>query len=257
MGGCLFYRTLDEFTNSSERIEKRDLDYAPLSECTYPAQTEPGLLRQKVPVNQAAVAPASVASSEEMLVSSPFTLPDISHLEVSLSQPLSSNIRGCGVFNNYLFRQDPSTGHLSLVPVQVRAPDSLLGLDINLSLIPQPLQELITAPEITDAPFINRLNVPVRPEPQDYSPLSSYFNGSALVSDSVPRASNGQTNHKMTQGENLSPPVSISSTVLPPLQEVIDLLKGEFSLDAYVDNEQEDIAMGMYLQVTVIYVSLS
>uniref|UniRef100_A0A7N6A0M2 Kinase non-catalytic C-lobe domain containing 1 n=2 Tax=Anabas testudineus TaxID=64144 RepID=A0A7N6A0M2_ANATE len=245
--GAVVEGTLDEFTNSSERIEERDLDYAPLSECTYPAQTEPGLLRQKVPVNQAAVAPASVASSEEMLVSSPFTLPDISHLEVSLSQPLSSNIRGCGVFNNYLFRQDPSTGHLSLVPVQVRAPDSLLGLDINLSLIPQPLQELITAPEITDAPFINRLNVPVRPEPQDYSPLSSYFNGSALVSDSVPRASNGQTNHKMTQGENLSPPVSISSTVLPPLQEVIDLLKGEFSLDAYVDNEQEDIAMGEYI----------
>lgn len=249
--GCLFHRSLDEFTNSSEHIEERDLDYVSLSEYTYAAQSENHLRTQQLPINQAIVATTSATSSENMLVSSPFTIPDISHLEVSLSQPLSANINSCGVFNNYLFRQDPTTGHLSLVPVQVRAPDSLLGLDINLSLIPQPLQELITVPESTDGPFINCLNVPERPESQDYSPPSSYFNGSSFICDrhSVPRAYNGQTNHKMTQGDNQSPPVSISSKVLPALQEVIDLLKGQFSLDGYLDNEQEDIAMGMYLQI--------
>lgn len=245
---CSFYRTLDEFTKSSERVEERDLDYASLSEYTYLSQTESNLRTQKLEINQTVVATTSTASS------SPFTFPDISHLEVSLSQPLSSSLNGRGVFNNYLFRQDPKTGHLSLVPVQVRAPDSLLGLDINLSLIPQPLQELITVQENTDGPFINYLNEPARPESQDYSPLSSYFNGSSVISErhSVPRAYNGQTHHNMTQGQNQSPSESISSKVLPALQEVIDLLKGEFSLDGYLENEQEDIAMGMYLQMTVI-----
>lgn len=237
---CLFYRSLDEFTGSSEHIEERDL-----TEYTFSAQSEPHLHTQHL------IAPPLAASSRKMLVSSPLTIPDISHVEVSLSQPPSANINGCGVFNNYLFCQDRTTGHISLVPVQVRAPDSLLGLDINLSLIPQPLQELITVPESTDGPFINCLNAPETPEFPGYSPQPPYFNGSSFISDrhSVPQAYNGQTNHKMTQGDNQSPPVSISSKVLPALQEVIDLLKGEFSLNGYLDNEQEDLAMGMYLQM--------
>lgn len=248
---CLFYRTLDEFTESSEHIEERGLNFTSHSEYPYPTQTEPNLHKQELPVNQAVVTTTSTTSSDKTLVNSASTLPDISCLEVSLPPPLSTNLNGCGVFNNYLFRQDPTTGHLSLVPVQVRAPESLLGLDINLSLVPQPLQGLITVPESTDGPFINCLNVPVSSEQQDYGPPSSYFNGSSVIPDSslehsVPRAYNGQTNPG-TQGENQSPSESISPKIHHALQEVIDLLKGEFSLDGYLDNGHEDIAMGMYL----------
>lgn len=243
---CLFYRTVDGFTTSSGQVGERDFDFTSHSEYPYP--TEPNLHTQELPVNQAAV---TTASSDKMLVNSTFTLPDISSFEVSLPQPLSTNLNGCGVFNNYLFRQDPTTGHLSLVPVQVRAPESLLGLDINLSLVPQPLQGLITVPENSDGPSVNSVNVPVRPEPQDYSPPSPYFKGSSIDSDSplehsTPMAYNGQTNQG-TQGENQSPSESISPKVHPALQEVIDLLKGEFSLDGYLDNGHEDISMGMYL----------
>lgn len=236
---------MDGFTNSTEHIEERGLDFTPHSEYPHPTRTDPNLHPhpQELPVNQALV---TTTSSDKMLANSTSTLPDISRLEVSLPPPLSTNLNGCGVFNNYLFRQDPTTGHLSLVPVQVRAPESLLGLDINLSLVPQPLQGLITAPESTDGPFINCLNAPVRPEPQDYGPPSSYFKGGSIISDSppehrVPRAYNGQTDPG-TQGEEQS-----ASKVHPALQEVIDLLKGEFSLDGYMDNGHEDIAMGMDL----------
>lgn len=245
---CLFYRTLDEFTKSNEHIEERGFNFTSHSEYPYPTQTEPTLHTQELPVNQAVV---TTTSSDKTPINSASTLPDISCLEVSLPPPLSTNLNGCGVFNNYLFRQDPTTGHLSLVPVQVRAPESLLGLDINLSLVPQPLQGLITVPESTDGPFINCLNVPVSPEHQDYGPPSSYFNGSSVISDSplehsVPRAYNGQTN-PATQGENRPPSECISPKVHRALQEVIDLLKGEFSFDGYLDNGHEDIAMGMYL----------
>lgn len=134
------------------------------------------------------------------------------------------------------------------MPVQVRAPESVLGLDINLSLVPQPLQGLITVPEASDGPFINCMNLPVR---QEYGPSSSCFKGSSIISDSpleqsVSRAYNGRTNPG-TQGQNQSPSESLSPKVHPALQEVIDLLKGEFSLDGYLDNGHEDIAMGMYL----------
>ncbi|XP_074502963.1 kinase non-catalytic C-lobe domain-containing protein 1 isoform X1 [Sebastes fasciatus] len=230
-------RAAIEGTKSGEHVEERGLDFTSHSEYLYPTQTEPNLHIQESPVNEAVVTTTSSDNSTS-------TLPDITCLEVSL--PPSLSVSGCGVFNNYLFRQDPSTGHLSLVPVQVRAPESLLGLDINLSLVPQPLQGLITVPESTDGPFINCLNGPVRPGPRDYSPPSSYFNGSSIISDSslehsVPRAYNGQANPG-TREENQSP--SESPKVHPALQEVIDLLKGEFSLDGYLDNGHEDIAMG-------------
>ncbi len=215
------------------------------SEDYYPTPTEPDLHTQEIPVNQAFV---TTTSSDKMVVNSTSTHPDISCFEVSVPQQLSTNLNGCGVFNNYLFRQDPTTGHLSLVPVQVRAPESLLGLDINLSLVPQPLQGLISAQENSDSPFINCLNVPVRPEAQDYGPPSSYFNGSSIISDSPLEHSSyyGQTTPG-PQGEKQSPSEPISPKVHPALQEVIDLLKGEFSLDGYLDNGHEDIAMGMYL----------
>lgn len=245
----MVYRTVDGFKKSSEPMEERglDLDFTAHSGDPYSTQTEPSLHTEELgPVNQ-------VVINKTLPVNSISTLPNISCLEVSLPPPLSSNLNG--VFNNYLFRQDPATGHLSLVPVQVRAPESLLGLDINLLLVPKSLQGLITVPESTDGPFINCQTVPGRPEPQEYGPLSSYFNGTSIISDSslehnVPRAYDGQTNVG-TQGENQPPSGSNSPKVHPALQEVIDLLKGEFSLDGYLDNGNKDVAMGMYLWIMV------
>ncbi|XP_068582800.1 kinase non-catalytic C-lobe domain-containing protein 1 isoform X2 [Cebidichthys violaceus] len=236
-----------EGTKSSEHMEERGLDIPPHVHSDYPcpAQTEPDLHTQELPVHQTVI---TTTSGDKLRVNSPSTLPDISCLEVSLPPPLSADLGGRGVFNNYLFRQDPTTGRLSLVPVQVRAPESLLGLDINLSLVPQPLQGLITGPESADGPFINCLNAPVGPGPRECGPPSSYFNGSSIISDSplesgVPRACHGQTN-SVTQGENQPPSESISPKVHPALREVIELLSGEFSLDGHLDNGHEDIAMG-------------
>ncbi|XP_040905822.1 kinase non-catalytic C-lobe domain-containing protein 1 [Toxotes jaculatrix] len=244
--GAAIEGTVDGFSETREHIEERD-DFTSHSE--YP-QAEPSLHTEELPVNQTIITTTPTTSSNKIPVNSSSSLPNISCLEVSLPQPLSTNLNGCGVFNNYLFCQDPITGHLSLVPVQVRAPESLLGLDINLSLVPQPLQGLITVPEDADGPFINCLNSPVRPETQEYDP-SSNFSGSSIISDSplgqsVPRAYNGQTNPG-AQSESQSPSESVCPKVHPALQEVIDLLKGEFSLDGYLDNGHEDVAMGEYI----------
>ncbi|XP_075330809.1 kinase non-catalytic C-lobe domain-containing protein 1 isoform X2 [Odontesthes bonariensis] len=230
--------TADGFTKSSDHVMENRLPFPAPPEC--PRQTQPSV--QPLTDCQTLVA-ASATSSNEMRVDSPSA-----RLEVSLPLPLSANLNGCGIFNNYLFRQDPTTGHLSLVPVQVRAPESLLGLDINLSLVPQPLQELITVPESNDGLFIDCLKVPVTAGALKYDSPSSNFSSSSIISDSslehnVHRAYNEQTNPK-TRGESQFVSKSAPPKVHPALQEVIDLLKGEFSLSGYLDNGHEDIAMG-------------
>lgn len=212
---------MERFTESIEPIVERDYPY--------PAHVEPN------PVNQDNIAITASDDSTAML-------PDISCLKSP--ELLSSNFNGCAVFNNYLFHQDPRTGHLSLVPVQVRAPQSLPGLDINLSLVPQPFQGLIPVP---DNPNMNGLNVPVKPKPQDYVTPLSCFKGSSIISNNALRALDIGQKHPATQGDNQSTSDPISPNVHPALKEVINLLKGQFSLDGYFDNSHEDVAMGMYL----------
>lgn len=224
-------RTVGGFPKSSERIAEVGLDFSSRSDdesCS--AHTEP-------PVNPA---------GEKTLPAS--SLCPTSCFEVSQR---SADLNACAVFNNYIFHQDPRTGHLSLVPVQVRAPESLLGLDIKLSLVPQPFQELISAPENSEAPIMNCPYVPERPQPHGGVPPSSCFKGSSVtlagpLEFSAPRAHTGQTK-PVTRGDSPSPSAATSPQLHPALKEVIDLLKGEFSLDGFLDSGPEDITMGTYL----------
>ncbi|XP_037829653.1 kinase non-catalytic C-lobe domain-containing protein 1 isoform X3 [Kryptolebias marmoratus] len=165
-------------------------------------------------------------------VGSPPALSDISHLQVSFPQLLAANISSCSIFNNYLFQQNPTTGHLSLVPVQVKAPRFLLGLDINPSLVPQPLQELIADGESSDALFLDCVNVPVLLRAEELNQAGSFFSGSFPPS-TEPRVYNGPAGPKDR---------SVTHRVHPALQDVIDLLKGEF-----LDNGHHDLIMGEYI----------
>ncbi|XP_071766580.2 kinase non-catalytic C-lobe domain-containing protein 1 [Centroberyx gerrardi] len=82
-------------------------------------------------------------------------------------------------------------------------------------------------------------------------PPPSCFNGSFInhtrpLGHTVSIACNGEADPR-TQGENESPSGSVSPKIHPALQEVIDLLKGEFAFDGYLENGQEDLAMGEYI----------
>lgn len=230
---CLCCRTVGGFAQGSERIAEMGLDFSSCSDdesCS--AHAEPSLHTP----------PGNLGGGKARPASSP--RPHTSFFEVSHQ----SDLNACAVFNNYLFHQDPRTGRLSLVPVQVRAPESLLGLDINLSLVPQPFHELLSVPDNSEAPIMNCLNVPERPQPQGGVPPSSHFKGSSFTlagppEFSAPRAHTGQTN-PVTRGDNPSPSEPTSPQVHPTLKEVIDLLKGEFSADGFLEHGAEDITMG-------------
>ncbi|XP_029962601.1 kinase non-catalytic C-lobe domain-containing protein 1 [Salarias fasciatus] len=243
-------RTLDEFANTNEQNMEDGFDVSAPSKYPCPSHSEQSLHSQ-LTTTQTAKASSSTSSGNGVPADSSSTLPDISHLEVSLPLPLSPNLNGCGVYNNYLFRQDPTTGHLSLVPVQVRAPESLLGLDINLSLIPPPLQELMATNESAEEPFVDCQNVPARPATLEYDLPPSLFGGNSILSGDThehapPRAYDGETSWT-TQEERRSFPEPASPKVHPNLQEVINLLRGEFSLHGFLDNGHEDVAMGEYI----------
>lgn len=128
---------------------------------------------------------------------------------------------GSSVFNNYIFHQDPETGRLSLLPVLVRAPQSLPGLDINPSLVPH-------------------LFLDVLPVPGDAGQYANHLKGSDVVPDldSTDDLAFTQQKGATKQGVALT-----SAEVHPALTEVIHLLKGEFSFNGYLDGH-EDVAMG-------------
>ncbi|XP_076025429.1 kinase non-catalytic C-lobe domain-containing protein 1 [Genypterus blacodes] len=188
------------------------------------------------------------ASSVNTLADSPTGLDfGCQQVGVSLPQQLASRCSGCAVFNNYLLHQESLTGRLTLVPVQVRAPESILGLDVNLSLVPKTFLGQTTVREGTEDPIMSCLPVSVRSE----DPPPSYFNGSSIHSDDPqehidPSAYSGLTKPR-SQDESRSPSGSNSPRVGPALQEVIDLLKGEFAFAGYLENGHEDIAMGEYI----------
>lgn len=137
------------------------------------------------------------------------------------AQPAKQDI-GSSIFNNYIFHQDPETGRLSLLPVLVRAPQSLPGLDINPSLLPH-------------------LFLDVVPVPQNSDQYANHFKGSAVISDLDSNDDSVFIQQKDAAKQGSAP---TSAEVHPALTEVIHLLKGEFSLDGYLDGCHEDVAMG-------------
>lgn len=152
-------------------------------------------------------------------------------------QQLPTRFRKSAVFNNFLFHQDPRTGHISLLPVQLRALQALLGLGINFSMVKQHFQRLVTAPDNPHDPHANSLKVPVRPKAQDYSSPSSSVLDSHMELDASTLCS--------VETGNRTPTEMASPEVHPALKEVIDLLNGKFVLQSSRGKEHEDITIGM------------
>ncbi|KAM8851731.1 kinase non-catalytic C-lobe domain-containing protein 1 [Synchiropus picturatus] len=234
--GDAIEEVVDGFTHRFKHMEDASHHFA--------VNTEADVLTE-VPVHPPLVNSTFMPSDDKASFISA-SAPDISRLSVS---PLSSNLISHSVFSNYLFCQHPTTGRLSLVPIQVQAPKSFPGLEINLSLSEQALQGLITNPEGTDGAFIACQSVLMKDEPRIYTQPSPCFKDSSSIFDSSP-LSNTPTaydEHTIPRSQVEITPESGSSGVVPALQEVIDLLKGEFSLNSRLDNEHQESPMGEYI----------
>ncbi|XP_029608985.1 kinase non-catalytic C-lobe domain-containing protein 1 isoform X5 [Salmo trutta] len=228
---------------------------------------------QDSPANQRSVVThnlSSTASSGRALVNSPPpTSPELSNQRTPVSDhplpPLTtqltsssscqssscSHLTGGGVFNNFLLRQDPLTGHLTLVPVQITVPESLHGLELNLPLISsssylqgQPTHPRVPRDHLTPGQGAEPLLECLNGRPSDPTASMPYpQNG-----EGGPRTGEGEgehlsESHGPPQGDSPPPP---SPLMNPSLQEVIGLLRAEFAFDGYLENGVEDLAMGEY-----------
>ncbi|XP_046885962.1 kinase non-catalytic C-lobe domain-containing protein 1 isoform X2 [Hypomesus transpacificus] len=252
--------TVDEFTRGShsQHAQDKDLDTTPRREAPPLTQEDRYLQSDRQGgslVNQRATPNFSfTASSANTLVSSPsLTASELSNREARIPPLLNSScshLTGCGVFNNFLLRQDLQTGCLTLVPVHISAPDATPKLEVSLPFSSHSLQGQPILPGELGGDFVG-LTMTSRDQPtlcQESEAPQPYPDPRPITCSPPPdptepmsESSSGETCSR-AEGESLSSP-----QIHPALQEVIALLRGEFAFDGYLENGEEDLAMGEYI----------
>ncbi|XP_041125245.1 kinase non-catalytic C-lobe domain-containing protein 1-like isoform X2 [Polyodon spathula] len=199
----------------------------------------------------------------------------------------ASVLPGSPIVNNFFLRQDPKTGLITLLPVQVAIPEQLPGLEFSIE--PGSSSHQKRSSLLGESKNIDKVVMSANPkinlcETSDGSghlitPVNHYHavkeNAAAVersttsspissVTQDIPRIlSKGHT------AKNEARPVEVVDSFVDscgdltmthpfgsslsldqrssPLQNVICLIKEEFAFDGYLENGVEDLAMGEYI----------
>ncbi|KAL0964283.1 hypothetical protein UPYG_G00321750 [Umbra pygmaea] len=192
------------------------------------------LTNQSTPVSDHPLPPQTT----QLPLSSCFQSPTRCHL-----------IGGC-IVNNFLLRQDPQTGHLTLVPVNITNSEFLHGLELNLPMT-------TSSHSLQSQPGGSRdhLNLCQGAEPQlDFlngswppdctASLFHYHNGDrGLGAEECGQEPLSKSNGS-PQGDTAPLHSQINHT---SLHEVIGLLRSEFAFDGYLENDVDGLTMGKYI----------
>ncbi|XP_063819364.1 kinase non-catalytic C-lobe domain-containing protein 1 [Pseudophryne corroboree] len=175
----------------------------------------------------------------------------------------SSTLTSSPIVNNYLLKQDPKTGNLTLVRVQLSIPEHIPNLSLEAEPVSQSIKActVLSPSTITQSDSVSNVcenGIPL-PAPSldkcrdlqckpnavlDGLPVS---NGSLAVSPDITQTA--QDNHST----NTLPETVVNGdsqtrrNACSPLQKVVNLLHDEFAFDGYLENGVEDIAMGEYI----------
>uniref|UniRef100_W5MKC3 Kinase non-catalytic C-lobe domain-containing protein 1 n=1 Tax=Lepisosteus oculatus TaxID=7918 RepID=W5MKC3_LEPOC len=144
-------------------------------------------------------------------------------------------------FNNFLLRQDPKTGLLTLLPVQIAVKEPIPGLEFNIAPLSSSCQKL---------PSGSRGSKPDEKLEMPVSNKSTVDNASdAEMSCSTYDIEKQVDRHNVVEVVDrmaLAPLVSPAKS--RGLQKVVHLIKEEFAFDGYLENGVEDLAMeGEYI----------
>ncbi|XP_069836233.1 kinase non-catalytic C-lobe domain-containing protein 1 isoform X2 [Dendropsophus ebraccatus] len=166
----------------------------------------------------------------------------------------SSTLTSSPIVNNYLLKQDPKTGNLTLVRVQLSIPEHIPSVSleaepasqtIQTSSVPPPgtitVNDLISnhdSTKTTPTPLYDKCKES-QTSPSDGLPTT---NGTLVNNDEEKQDCVNSLHDTMVNGE--SPP---RKNTCSPLQKVVNLLQEEFAFDGYLENGVEDIAMGEYI----------
>ncbi|KAM3912865.1 kinase non-catalytic C-lobe domain-containing protein 1 [Leptodactylus fuscus] len=169
----------------------------------------------------------------------------------------SSTVTSSPIVNNYLLKQDPKTGNLTLVRVQLSIPEHIP----SVSLEAEPATQTIKTASVTPSETTANQDVVTNDHEASRTPPTASCDrckeSQAPPSDALPTVNGTHVNscqdkqdspsshsshETLVNGE--SPPRKITSS---PLQRVVNLLHEEFAFDGYLENGVEDIAMGEYI----------
>ncbi|XP_075072282.1 kinase non-catalytic C-lobe domain-containing protein 1 [Mixophyes fleayi] len=175
----------------------------------------------------------------------------------------SSTVMSSPIVNNYLLKQDPKTGNLTLVRVQLSIPEHISSLSLEAEPVSQSIKTCgVLSPSIvTKNDFVSNdrekcetLSAPSLDECKDSQskPIDvldglPVWNGS--IASSPDRIQAGQDNRFTNTSREtvVNGNSQTRRTTCSPLQKVVNLLHDEFAFDGYLENGVEDIAMGEYI----------
>ncbi|XP_073402619.1 kinase non-catalytic C-lobe domain-containing protein 1 isoform X1 [Dendrobates tinctorius] len=169
----------------------------------------------------------------------------------------SSTLTSSPIVNNYLLKQDPKTGNLTLVRVQLSIPEHIP----SVSLAAEPSTKTIKTPSVPPSGIIvnndmvsndhgSSRSPPAASSHKSKTPQSSPNDGLPSMNGTL--VNNGLGNQDCPSS-NASPDTLVNGGSPPrkytgsPLQKVVTLLHEEFAFDGYLENGVEDIAMGEYI----------
>ncbi|KAG8435297.1 hypothetical protein GDO86_013304 [Hymenochirus boettgeri] len=174
----------------------------------------------------------------------------------------SSTLTSSPIVNNYILKQDPKTGNLSLVRVHLSVPEHIPSVSLEAEPV-SPHAKVWNSPTQTTVPNrsdIQSLNSDALPVPvlfkgeietkvnDTIGKLSVSDLGLTSVSKGAHRIPNecldDQSNVHMQDNTNHFVP---KRTLSSPLQKVVQLIHDEFAFDGYLENGVEDLAMGEYI----------
>ncbi|KAE8590411.1 hypothetical protein XENTR_v10018053 [Xenopus tropicalis] len=180
----------------------------------------------------------------------------------------SSTLTSSPVINNYILKQDPKTGNLKLVRVQLSVPEHIPSVSLEAGPSPQQTKAEKTSTHTTAANYGSdrmssknsaSLPVPVLVKGEHLETkvndtigklaLSTLGLTSILESPQIHQIADAGPNKGSNGCMSLENVVNVASqrTLCSPLQKVVQIIHDEFAFDGYLENGVEDIAMGEYI----------
>ncbi|KAL0178720.1 hypothetical protein M9458_027614, partial [Cirrhinus mrigala] len=165
---------------------------------------------------------SSSSSCKTLVNSPPPATPQIINQETADQPNFPTLSCANGICNNFLLQQDPQTGRLTLLPVQIAVLQPITGVDhfSTESLIKIPAKPSDDGVR-DESVCVSRRDSPVSPE----SPVANI----AVEPNAAPHC----MNHSSSRSRHRS----------LCLQHVVELLREEFALDGYLKNRVQDLAM--------------
>lgn len=169
---------------------------------------------------------SSSSSSKTLVDSSPPATLQITNQETDNQPNVPALSCVNGICNNFLLQQDPQTGRLTLLPVQIAVLQPITGTDHFSSESPnkkppKPSEDSVR----TESICVTHRDSAVSPE----SPVADII----VQPNSGPHCMNLSCSHSRQRGLCL--------------QHVTELLREEFAFDGHLENGVQDLAMGKYI----------